>query len=79
MLISAVQMWQSEQEDPNIFPKELATIAPYVEGSTDKLSKQSDGTTAAHSIAGGQLKSVFKATAGNNWTYPTTAATKIQP
>ena len=69
MLVGAIQMWQSVQDDPTKFPDKLGDLDGYINGGVAKLTKfAKDGTTDAHTISGGKLTSVYDST--NTWTYP---------
>ncbi len=60
MLIGAIQMWQSEQENVNAWPKLLSELDKYVVGGTDKLAREKDGETVAHVIESEKLTSTYK-------------------
>lgn len=64
MLIGAIQMWQSEQDDVTDWPKALSDLDDYVTGTTSELANQKDGSTAAHDITttSGELLSTYEGT-----------------
>lgn len=66
-LVSAVQMWQANQDDPTKFPDKLADLDDYIDGGTAKLKQ--DGGKPVHTINGGKLESKVSAT--KTLTYPT--------
>jgi prepilin-type N-terminal cleavage/methylation domain-containing protein len=69
MLVGAIQMWQSVQDNPNTFPTNLSDLEEYINGGVAGLKgKKEDGTTDAHSISGGKLISEYNSS--NTWTYP---------
>jgi prepilin-type N-terminal cleavage/methylation domain-containing protein len=73
MLVGAIQMWQSVQDDPNAFPDNLDKLNDYINGGVKKLTqKAKDGTTKAHDIVKiegkDKLKSVYDDK--NEWVYP---------
>lgn len=73
MLVGAIQMWQSVQDDPNDFPKDLNDLNGYINGGVAKLTqKAKDGTTNAHEIreVKGEDRLVSKYDDKNEWVYP---------
>ena len=67
MLVSAIQVWQSESENgSDAFPSDLSDLDKYVDGGTAELSskKDSDVPSDAHELSGtkasdGKLTSVY--------------------
>lgn len=66
MLISAVQMWQSEQPDINSFPATLGELDPYTAKPTADLSKNKAGNLAHELAPATGLVSSYEKT---TWTY----------
>lgn len=72
MLVGAIQMWQSVQDDPNKFPTQLSDIKEYINGgNTDSdfgLKGQKKEGGLAHNIDGTHLTSTYNE--DNIWVYP---------
>ena len=71
MLVGAIQMWQSVQDDPNKFPTDLTDLKDYINGGVAGLKgKKEDGTTLAHSIDTVNNKLISEYNSSNRWVYP---------
>lgn len=71
MLVGAIQMWQSVQDNPNKFPTDLTDLDPYINGGVAKLNgKKEDGTTNAHSIDTVNNKLISEYNSSKRWVYP---------
>ena len=69
MLVGAIQMWQSVQDDPNDFPTNLNQLDGYINGGVAGLNgKKEDRTTNAHTISAGKLISEYNSS--KRWVYP---------
>jgi prepilin-type N-terminal cleavage/methylation domain-containing protein len=71
MLVGAIQMWQSVQDNPNEFPGSLSELEEYINGGVAGLNgKKEDGTTLAHSIDTVNNKLISEYNSSNRWVYP---------
>lgn len=71
MLVGAIQMWQSVQDNPNTFPNDLSDLEEYINGGVAGLNgKKEDGTTLAHSIDTVNNKLISEYNSSNRWVYP---------
>jgi prepilin-type N-terminal cleavage/methylation domain-containing protein len=72
MLVGAIQMWQSVQDDPNAFPDNLDKLNDYINGGVSKLTQKAKDDTDAHTIkeVKGEYRLVSKYDDKNEWVYP---------